>query len=128
GFGTEVKRRIMLGTFVLSSGYYDAYFQKAQKARRLLRDEIENLLSRNDGFLLPVCSNVAWDIGKMLNNPIEMYMSDIFTVLANLVGFPAISIPLKINKQGLPIGFQLIGKEEDESLILNFSKYINSSK
>lgn len=127
GFGKEVKRRIMLGTFVLSAGYYDAYFQKAQQARQLIKDEIQSLLAKNDFLLLPVCSNQAWDIGKMLNNPVEMYMSDIFTVLANLIGFPAISIPLKVNAKSLPIGLQLIAKNEDENNILDFIKYINKS-
>jgi aspartyl-tRNA(Asn)/glutamyl-tRNA(Gln) amidotransferase subunit A len=127
GFGKEVKRRIMLGTFVLSSGYYDAYFQKAQKARQLIQSEISSLLAENDFLLLPVCSNQAWDIGKMLNNPVEMYMSDIFTVLANLIGFPAISIPLKVSEESLPIGLQLIAKNEDENNIFEFIKYINIS-
>jgi len=108
GFGSEVKRRIMLGTFVLSSGYYDAYYTKAQKVRRLVTKAIEAIFEKNQFLLLPSSTNVAWKIGEMDNDPVEMYLSDIFTVLANLAGIPAISIPLSSDAEGNPYGIQIM--------------------
>lgn len=121
GFGPEVKRRIMLGTFILSAGYYDAYYQKAQKVRRLIRDKIEGLLANYDAILLPVTPTTAFKIGENIKDPLVMYMEDIFTVLASLSGVPAISLPLGNNKAGLPLGIQLMAGHFNESALLNLS-------
>lgn len=124
GFGTEVKRRIMLGTFVLSAGYYDAYYAKAQKARRKIKIASEKILEDFDFILTPTTSNVAFKIGQKSSNPIEMYLEDIFTVQANIAGLPAISIPMFKNKEGLPFGLQLMAAEFEETKLLSFSKSI----
>eukprot|EP01118_Nematostelium_gracile_P009241 TRINITY_DN309_c2_g1_i1.p1 TRINITY_DN309_c2_g1~~TRINITY_DN309_c2_g1_i1.p1 ORF type:complete len:408 (-),score=69.89 TRINITY_DN309_c2_g1_i1:297-1520(-) len=121
GFGPEVKRRIMLGTFILSAGYYDAYYQKAQKVRRLIRDKIENLLSQYDAILLPVTPTPAFEIGANIKDPLVMYMEDIFTVLASLSGVPAISLPLGNNEAGLPLSVQVLAGHFNESALLNLS-------
>jgi aspartyl-tRNA(Asn)/glutamyl-tRNA(Gln) amidotransferase subunit A len=113
GFGSEVKRRIMAGTFVLSHGYYDAYYSKAQKVRRLIKDYTKNILQENDLIMLPSTLGTAFEIGK-ITDPIAMYMQDIFTVHANLTGNPAISIPFAMHSNGLPYGLQFIGKEFEE--------------
>ena len=114
GFGDEVKRRIMLGTFVLSSGYYDAYYTKAQKVRRLVTDHITTLLEENDCLMLPTTTDVAWKIGSLNDDPVAVYLSDIYTVLANLVGIPAVSIPLGKDSLGNPYGIQLMSKTFSE--------------
>lgn len=124
GFGKEVKRRIMLGTFVLSSGYYDAYYGRAQQVRRLLKDKTEEVLKTNDFILLPTSTNEAFKLGENTKDPIAMYLEDIFTVQANLVGIPAISLPLGQKKSGLPFGIQLMGKMFGEKELLSFSKYM----
>lgn len=124
GFGKEVKRRIMLGTFVLSAGYYDAYYSKAQKVRRILQDKVNEILNDYDFIILPTTPDVAFRIGENANDPIKMYLEDIFTVLANLVGTPAISLPTGKSSQGLPFGVQLIGKRNQEDKLLAFSQYL----
>lgn len=124
GFGKEVKRRIMLGTFVLSSGYYDAYYGRAQQVRRLLKDKTEEVFKNNDFILLPTSTNEAFKLGENTKDPIAMYLEDIFTVQANLVGIPAISLPLGQKKSGLPFGIQLMGKMFGEKELLSFSKYL----
>ena len=124
GFGKEVKRRIMLGTFVLSSGYYDAYYSKAQKVRRIIQDKTNKILSQYDFILLPTTPDVAFEAGKNAEDPIKMYLEDIFTVQAPLAGLPAISLPMGINENGLPFGLQLIGKKFSESKMLAFSRYL----
>ena len=121
GLGPEVKRRIMLGTFILSAGYYDAYYQKAQKVRRLIRDKIEGLLQQYDAILLPVTPTPAFKIGENIKDPLVMYMEDIFTVLASLSGVPAISLPLGNNTAGLPLSVQLLAGHFKESALLNLS-------
>lgn len=121
GFGPEVKRRILLGTFILSAGYYDAYYQKAQKVRRLIRNKIEALLVNYDAIILPVTPTPAFKIGENIKDPLVMYMEDIFTVLASLTGVPAIALPLGNNIDGLPLSVQLIGRHFDESALLNLS-------
>ena len=126
GFGKEVKRRIMLGTFVLSAGYYDAYYSKAQKVRRLLRDKTFEILSNYDIILTPSTPSVAFEFGKNSIDPIQMYLEDIFTVQANLVGVPAISIPAGKNKNNMPIGIQLMAKQFEENSLLNLAKCIES--
>jgi aspartyl-tRNA(Asn)/glutamyl-tRNA(Gln) amidotransferase subunit A len=117
GFGPEVKRRIMLGTFVLSAGYYDAYYAKGQKVRRLVRDRIRETLADHDILLSPTCPDVAFRFGENSDDPIKMYLEDIFTVLANLVGLPAMSVPLG-EKNGLPFGVQLMADAFKESEML----------
>ena len=119
GFGEEVKRRIMLGTYVLSSGYYDAYYKKAQQVRTLVKNEFNKAFEKYDVILTPTSPTVAFDIGSKSNNPLEMYLSDICTVSINVAGVPAISIPVGVDKQGLPIGMQLIGDRFQEEKILN---------
>ena len=119
GFGPEVKRRIILGTYVLSSGYYDAYYKKAQKVRTYVRKEFEKELSKYDVLLTPVAPTTAFDIGSKTSNPLEMYLADICTVSINIAGVPAISVPCGVDKNNMPIGMQLIGNRFDESKILN---------
>jgi aspartyl-tRNA(Asn)/glutamyl-tRNA(Gln) amidotransferase subunit A len=121
GFGTEVKRRILLGTFVLSAGYYDAYYQKAQKVRRLIREKMEALLADYDVIALPVTPTPAFKIGELIKDPLVMYMEDIFTVLASLAGVPAIAIPLGNNDAGLPLSLQLMAKHFEEETLLTLS-------
>jgi aspartyl-tRNA(Asn)/glutamyl-tRNA(Gln) amidotransferase subunit A len=122
GFGLEVKRRIMLGTFVLSAGYYDAYYAKAQKVRRLIRDNLNDILNNYDFILLPNAPTTAWNLGEKMEDPVVMYLADIFTVQASLAGLPAISIPITNHSNGLPIGLQLIGRKFAEESLLAFSK------
>ena len=119
GFGDEVKRRIILGTYVLSSGYYDAYYKKAQQVRTLIKKEFEKAFEKYDVLIAPTAPNVAFDIGEKSNNPLELYMEDLCTVPVNVAGVPAISIPCGVSKDGMPIGMQIIGKHFDEETILN---------
>ena len=121
GFGEEVKRRILLGTFVLSAGYYDAYYQKAQQVRRLIREKMEALLVDFDVILSPVTPTPPFKIGENIEDPLVMYMADIFTVLASLTGIPAIAIPLGNNKEGLPLSLQLMAKHFKEQELLSLS-------
>ena len=123
GFGKEVKRRIMLGTFVLSAGYYDAYYAKAQKVRRLIREKTDAILQEYDFIMIPSAPGPAFPIGKVEQDPVVTYLSDIFTVQASLTGAPAISLPAGNNGKGLPLGLQLITKHFEEQELLNFSKY-----
>ena len=118
GFGAEVKRRIILGTYVLSSGYYDAYYKKGQKVRTLIKEEFNKLFEKYDVLLTPTSPIVAFDIGAKSNNPLEMYLADICTVIVNIAGLPGISIPCGLDKEGMPIGMQLIGKHFDEETII----------
>ncbi|MCL5017330.1 MAG: Asp-tRNA(Asn)/Glu-tRNA(Gln) amidotransferase subunit GatA [Patescibacteria group bacterium] len=122
GFGAESKRRILLGTFVLSSGYYDAYYAKAQKARALIRKDFDEAFKEVDVILTPVTPTPAFKIGEKSDDPLAMYLSDIFTIPVNLAGVPAVSIPVK-NNSGLPIGFQLIGKHFREADILGIGQF-----
>ena len=119
GFGMEVKRRIMLGSFVLSSGYYDAYYQKATDARRLIQSVYENLFKQFDMILSPVAPTAAYRIGENIDDPVKMYMGDIYTVSANLAGIPAVSIPCGFNEQGLPVGLQLTGRAFSEAKLIH---------
>jgi aspartyl-tRNA(Asn)/glutamyl-tRNA(Gln) amidotransferase subunit A len=118
GFGTEVKRRIMLGTYALSSGYYDAYYVKAQKVRTLIMNDFMNAFAHVDVMLTPVAPTPAFKIGEKINDPLQMYLSDIFTIPVNLAGTCAMSLPAGFSASGLPIGLQLIGKPFDEGTIL----------
>ena len=118
GFGAEVKRRIILGTYVLSSGYYDAYYKKAQKVRTLIKKEFEKLFEKYDVLLTPTSPSVAYEIGTKSSNPLEMYLADLCTVTVNIAGLPGISVPCGVDKNGMPIGMQLIGKQFDEETII----------
>ncbi len=119
GFGPEVKRRIILGTYVLSSGYYDAYYKKAQQVRTLVMNEFGKAFEKYDVVLTPTSPTVSFDIGSKSDNPLEMYLADICTVSVNIAGLPGISIPCGVDKQGMPIGMQLIGNKFCEETILN---------
>jgi aspartyl-tRNA(Asn)/glutamyl-tRNA(Gln) amidotransferase subunit A len=121
-FGKEVQRRIMLGTFVLSAGYYDAYFTKAQQVRKKLYEQCRLVFNEVDVLLMPVSPSTAFKIGEKSNNPVEMYLADIYTVFANLVGIPAISIPLFQHSNGLPFGLQMMGKHFDEVSLLRLAE------
>jgi aspartyl-tRNA(Asn)/glutamyl-tRNA(Gln) amidotransferase subunit A len=125
GFGKEVKRRIMLGTFVLSAGYYDAYYAKAQKVRRLIQNKTNAILDEFDFILTPTAPEPAFSIGKKEKDPVVTYLHDIFTVQASLAGMPAISLPAGNNSTGLPLGLQLLAKSFNEEELLNFSKYFS---
>ncbi|MBR2289959.1 MAG: Asp-tRNA(Asn)/Glu-tRNA(Gln) amidotransferase subunit GatA [Clostridia bacterium] len=117
GFGPEVKRRIILGTYVLSSGYYDAYYKKAQKVRTIIKNEYDKLFEKYDLILTPTSPTTAFKIGEKSNNPLEMYMADICTVSVNIAGLPGMSVPCKLDQNGLPIGFLLVGNSFEEEKI-----------
>src|SRR5262249_56276730 len=118
GFGTEVKRRIMLGTYALSAGYYDAYYLKAQQVRTLIRRDFEAALARCDALATPVAPTTAFALGEKVADPLTMYLSDIFTISVNLAGLPALVVPCGVDRGGLPIGLQLIGRPFDEATVL----------
>jgi len=119
GFGDEVKRRIILGTYVLSSGYYDAYYKKAQQVRTLIKQDFNKVFEKYDIILTPTSPTVAFNIGEKSNNPLEMYLADIYTVPVNVAGIPGISIPCGVDSNGMPIGMQLLGNKFEEAKILN---------
>ncbi len=121
GFGAEVKRRIMLGTYVLSSGYYDAYYSKAQKVRALVKRDYEKAFEKCDAILTPTAPTTAFKIGEKSDDPLAMYLSDIYTVSANLAGIPGISVPCGLSTEGLPIGTQLVGNFWSEDVLLNLA-------
>ena len=121
GFGAEVQRRIMIGTYVLSSGYYDAYYLKAQKVRKLIKNDFDEVYKKVDAILTPSTPSAAFKIGEKTNDPVSMYLNDIFTVPVNLAGLPAISIPAGLDTKGYPLGLQIIGKAFDEQNILNIA-------
>ena len=126
GFGTEVKRRIMTGTFVLSASYYDAYYTKAQKVRRLIQEQTNTLFDEYDFIISPTTPTTAFEIGEEREDPIEMYLEDLYTVHANVAGIPAISIPIGTDKKGMPIGVQLMAKSFNEVELLDISNQIIS--
>ena len=121
GFGTEVKRRIMLGSFVLSSGYFDAYYKKALKVRGLIKKAFEEAFEKYDMILSPVSPTAAYKIGGQIADPIAMYMADIYTVSVNLAGLPAISVPCGFTKEGLPVGMQFIGNSFEEKKLIRMA-------
>jgi len=121
GFGKEVQRRILLGTFVLSASYYDAYYTKAQKVRRMIRDKTKALLTQYDFIIMPITPTTAFRLGEHTDNPLEMYLADLFSVQANVAGVPAIAIPCGKDNLGLPIGLQVIADDFEESKLLHFS-------
>ncbi|HEV8407956.1 MAG TPA: amidase family protein, partial [Sphingomicrobium sp.] len=118
GFGTEVKRRIMIGTYVLSAGFYDAYFTKAQKVRALIKRDFREAFEQCDVILTPTAPSAAFGIGET-TDPLAMYLNDVFAVPASLAGLPAMSVPGGFDEQGLPLGLHLIGNELDEQTVLN---------
>lgn len=124
GFGKEVQRRIMLGTFVLSSGYYDAYYSKAQQARRLLTDKTDAIFIDYDAVIMPTSPTTAFTVGEKNTDPVAMYLADIFTVFANLTGIPGISVPLFKHSNGMPFGLQVMTKKTDELTLLQFAGYL----
>jgi aspartyl-tRNA(Asn)/glutamyl-tRNA(Gln) amidotransferase subunit A len=122
GFGAEVKRRIMLGTFALSAGYYDAYYDRAQRVREAFRARVAALFERVDALLLPTTPTTAFPLGARLARPLEMYRADLYTVLASLVGAPALSFPAELDAAGLPIGLQLVGRPREEAVLLELAR------
>ena len=127
GFGEEVKRRIMLGTFVLSAGYYDAYYAKAQKVRRIIQEKSNEILSNYDLIIIPTTPTTAFKLGEKTSDPVQMYLADIFTVQAPLAGLPAISVPETTHSNGLSIGIQVIGKRFGEQEMLDFAQYLTQN-
>ncbi len=124
GFGKEVKRRIMLGTYVLSSGYYDAYYRKAQKVRRLIKKDFDKVFLEVDLLITPTTPTAAFKIGEKSDDPLEMYLSDIYTTSANLAGIPGMNIPIGKNSENLPIGLQILSQQFEEEKIFKFAKHI----
>lgn len=124
GFGIEVQRRIMLGTFVLSAGYYDAYFSKAQQVRKMLVDKTKSIFADYDAVLLPTSPTTAFTFGEKTEDPIEMYLADIYTVFANLTGLPGISVPLFKHSNKMPFGLQIMTNRADEKTLLQLSQYL----
>ncbi len=121
GFGDEAKRRIMLGTYVLSSGYYDAYYLSGQKVRSLIKQDLDEAFKECDVILTPTAPTTAFKVGEKVSDPLSMYLSDIYTIPANLAGIPSISVPCGFSKEGLPIGLQLMGRAFDEEMLLRVS-------
>lgn len=128
GFGSEVKRRILLGTFVLSADYYDAYYTKAQKVRTLIKEATEKIFEEYDFVLLPVSPSTAFPIGHFEGDPLKMYLQDLFTVQANVSGIPAVSLPVAQDKEGMPIGLQVMAAPFAEAKLLSFSNYLLKSR
>jgi len=119
GYGMEVKRRIMLGTYVLSAGYYDAFYLKAQKVRQLIRQDFDAAFKQCDAIISPVTPTPPFKIGEKMSDPMQMYLSDIFTIAVNLAGLPALSVPCGFTKNQLPMGLQIMGNHFTEDKILN---------
>jgi aspartyl-tRNA(Asn)/glutamyl-tRNA(Gln) amidotransferase subunit A len=126
GFGNEVKRRIMLGTYVLSAGYYDAYYKKAQQVRRLIKEDFDKVFQKYDCLITPTTPTVAFRIGEKVDDPLSMYLSDIYTVSVNLAGIPGLNVPYGISKEGLPIGVQILVKHFGEEMCLRVGAWIES--
>jgi len=124
GFGDEVKRRIMIGTYALSAGYYDAYYIKAQKVRRLISNDFQSAYEKCDALLTPTAPSAAFALGENEDDPIKMYLNDVFTVPASLAGLPGMSIPAGLNAQGLPLGLQIIGRAWDEETVLKVARSV----
>jgi aspartyl-tRNA(Asn)/glutamyl-tRNA(Gln) amidotransferase subunit A len=124
GFGTEVKRRVLIGTYVLSAGYYDAYYTRAQKIRTLIKRDFESAFRKCDVLLTPATPGPAFALGEKSNDPVSMYLNDVFTVTVNLAGLPAISVPAGLTEDGLPLGLQIIGKAFDEATVLRVGRSI----
>ena len=121
GFGDEVKRRIMLGTYALSSGYYDAYYKKAQQLRRLVKEDFDKAFEKVDILISPTCPNTAFDIGSKTEDPLSMYLTDIATISANLAGIPGVSVPAGFDSSNMPIGLQIMTPQMTEQRLFNFA-------
>lgn len=128
GFGKEVKRRILLGTHCLSSGYYDAYYKKASQVRRLIVEAYRELFQKFDVLLSPVCTQPAFPLGGRIKDPLAMYLNDFFTVSTNLAGLPGMSLPWELSTEGLPIGIQLTGRHFDEVTLLTVARGLEETK
>ena len=128
GFGAEVKRRIVLGTYVLSEGYYDAYYKKAQQVRTLLTQDFLNAFSEVDAIITPVAPTPAFKIGEKADDPIAMYLADIYTVTASLAGICGISVPCGVSREGLPIGAQILGKHFAEGTVFRVAAAVEQFK
>ena len=125
GFGAEVQRRVMIGTYVLSAGFYDAYYNRARKVRTLIKKDFEDVFAQGiDAILTPATPSAAFELGKKFDDPVQMYLNDVFTVTVNLAGLPGIAVPAGLDKQGLPLGLQLIGKPWEEGELLNIAQSI----
>jgi aspartyl-tRNA(Asn)/glutamyl-tRNA(Gln) amidotransferase subunit A len=124
GFGKEVQRRILLGTFVLSASYYDAYYTKAQRVRRIIRDKMKEILHMYDFMLMPITPTTAFKLKELTENPVEMYLADLFSVQANVAGIPAISLPCGTDERGLPVGLQVLANDFEESKLFSFSREV----
>ena len=127
GFGAEVKRRIMLGTYVLSAGYYDAYYRKAQQVRRLIKEDFDKAFNKVDCLIAPTSPSTSFKAGDKMDDPLQMYLSDIYTTSVNLAGIPGMSIPCGEDHQGLPIGMQILGRQFDESTILKVADFLETA-
>ncbi|MGH7001217.1 MAG: amidase family protein, partial [Stellaceae bacterium] len=127
GFGAEVRRRVLIGTYVLSAGYYDAYYLKAQKVRALIARDFDDAFKSCDAMLTPTAPSAAFAIGEKMDDPIAMYLNDVFTVPVNLAGLPGISIPAGLSADGLPLGLQVIGKAFDEETVLRVAAVLEDA-
>jgi len=127
GFGPEVKRRVLIGTYVLSAGYYDAYYLKAQKVRTRIADDFRRAWESVDAILTPTTPGPAFAQGERMDDPIAMYLNDVFTVPASLAGLPAISVPAGLSKGGLPLGLHLIGRPFDEETVLHVGQVLEDA-
>ena len=127
GFGAEVKRRVLIGTYVLSAGYYDAYYLKAQKIRTLIAEDFRKAYEQCDVILTPTSPSAAFAIGEKMDDPVAMYMQDVFTVPANLAGIPGLSVPSGVSADGLPLGLQVLGKAFDEETVLKVGRVIEKA-
>ncbi|PIU45076.1 MAG: Asp-tRNA(Asn)/Glu-tRNA(Gln) amidotransferase GatCAB subunit A, partial [Ignavibacteriales bacterium CG07_land_8_20_14_0_80_59_12] len=127
GFGPEVKRRIMLGTYVLSAGYYDAYYRKAQRVRRLIKEDFDKAFGKVDIIITPTTPTTAFRLGEKVDDPLQMYLSDVFTTSANLAGLPGLSVPAGKSRDGLPIGLQILGKQFDEMSLLRTGHFLTTT-
>ncbi len=128
GFGAEVKRRIMLGTYALSTGYYDAYYLKAQRVRTLIKEDFDRAFESCDILAAPVSPTPAFKIGEKIDDPLQMYLSDIYTVSVNLAGIPGISVPIGASSDGLPIGLQLLGPAFEEETLLRAASVVEQGQ
>ena len=127
GFGDEVQRRIMIGTYVLSAGYYDAYYLKAQKVRRLIKQDFDTAYETVDAILTPATPTAAFPVGRKVDDPVTNFLNDVFTVPANLAGLPGMAVPAGLNAEGLPLGLQILGRPFDEATLYSIGRVIEDS-
>jgi aspartyl-tRNA(Asn)/glutamyl-tRNA(Gln) amidotransferase subunit A len=127
GFGAEVRRRVMIGTYVLSAGYYDAYYVKAQKVRRKIADDFAAAFERCDAILTPTAPSAAFRAGDKMDDPVAMYLNDVFTVPTSLAGLPGISVPAGLSGEGLPLGLQVVGQPWDEATVFRVAKALEEA-